>query len=404
MRDLATAAALLLAACGAAPTQASNTEPDTVETRSANAPFDPARADQTRAPLTTADVAFTVETVARELEYPWGLEFLPDGRMIVTERAGRMRLIGPGGSMSEPLAGLPDVDVRGQGGLLDVALSPDFDEDRLIYWSYAQPRESGNATAVARGRLAEGAGAALTDVEVIWEQAPAMVSGQHYGSRLVFAADGTLFITTGERSIRDGRKQAQALDSTLGKIVRIAPDGEAPSDNPFVNRDGARPEIWSLGHRNIQGATIRPGTDQLWAIEHGPRGGDELNLIEAGQNYGWPTITYGLEYSGAEVGDGLTRAQGMEQPVYYWDPVIAPSGIAFYDSELFPAWRGSLFVAAMKPAHLARLTLSGDRVVGEERLLADLGERIRDVKVGPDGAIYVITDEIDGRILKLVPR
>jgi glucose/arabinose dehydrogenase len=408
MRDAALAFALILAACGAQETEAQTAavtpaaaESPPVETRPANAPYQPALPSQTRAPGRKAGVAFAVQTVADGLEHPWGLDFLPDGRLLVTEKPGRLRIVSATGEVSAPVTGLPKVDARGQGGLLDVALSPTFATDSLIYWSYAQPREGGNGTAVARGKLA---GNAVSDVQVIWTMTPTLDSALHFGSRLVFAPDGKLFITTGERSILPGRAQAQKLDSAFGKVVRINADGTVPADNPFRNRQGALPEIWSIGHRNIQSAAINPATGALWTVEHGPRGGDEINVPQAGKDYGWPTINYGLEYSGQKVGGGLTQAPGMEQPVYYWDPVIAPSGMAFYNADLFPAWKGSLFVGAMKPGHLARLTLDGFRVAGEERLLEDLGARIRDVNVGPDGALYLLTDADNGAILKLTPK
>ncbi|MDX5331691.1 MAG: PQQ-dependent sugar dehydrogenase, partial [Caulobacteraceae bacterium] len=304
-----------------------------------------------------------------------------------------------------PVAGLPEVDARDQGGLLDIALDPDFAENQLIYWSYAEPRGEGkNSTAVARGRLVEAGGQArVEDVQVIFQQQPAMDSTKHYGNRLVFDREGRLLIALGERSIMEGRMQSQDLGSGLGKVVRINRDGSIPQDNPFVGRDGALPEIFASGVRNVQAAVLHPETGKLWEIEHGARGGDELNVIEAGKDYGWPTITYGLEYSGRPIGEGLTAKEGMEQPAYYWDPVIGPSGMIFYDGDLFPAWKDSLFVGALRDRQLVRLTLDGERVTGEERLLTDLKERIREVDQGPDGAIYVATDSAQGRILKLVP-
>jgi glucose/arabinose dehydrogenase len=400
MRSPVLFAALVLAACGTQESEAQTTTVEVrqpaVETRPAETSYQPALPGQTRAPLRTANVKFKVETLASGLEHPWGLDFLSGGRMLVTERAGRLRILGPDGKLSEPIKGLPAVDAEGQGGLLDVAVGP----DGLVYWSYAQPREGGNGTAVARGRLS---GETITDVQVIWEMKPTLASRLHFGSRLVFAPGGKLFITTGERSILEGRMQAQQLGSAFGKVIRINPDGSIPKDNPFVGKAGALPEIWSIGHRNIQAAAIRPGTSELWEAEHGPRGGDELNVAAKGKDYGWPTISYGIEYQGGKIGEGRTQAPGMEQPIYYWDPVIAPSGMAFYDADLFPAWKGSLFIGGMKPPHLARLTLDGYQVVGEERLLEDLRLRIRDVNVGPDGALYLLTDEDDGKVLRLVP-
>ncbi|HVK77434.1 MAG TPA: PQQ-dependent sugar dehydrogenase [Kofleriaceae bacterium] len=374
-----------------------------VETGPPNAPDQrPAFEGQTRAPVRTAGVVFDVQTIARRLDHPWGLAFLPDGQLLITERPGRMRLL-DAARKPATVAGLPAVDARDQGGLLDVAIDPDFARNRLVYWSYAEPRAGGNGTAVARGRLVAGPPPRLDGVEVIWRQTPTLDSTKHFGSRLVFAPDGTLFITTGERSILAGRRQAERLDGTLGKIVRIKADGTIPDDNPFVGRPGAKPEIWSYGHRNIQGAALHPRTGALWVAEHGPKGGDELNLIERGKDYGWPTITYGVEYSGEPVGAGRTAQAGLEQPRYYWDPVIAPSGLAFYDADLVPAWRDSVFIGGLVSRGLVRLTLDGDQVVGEERLLEDRGERIRDVRVGPDGALYVLTDADDGELLRLVP-
>ena len=339
-----------------------------------------------------------VETVARGLEHPWALAFLPDGRLLVTERPGRLRTVDREGRLSAPFAGVPRVFARGQGGLLDVALDPRFADSRLVYLSYAEPGEGGTAgTAVARGRLGDGR---LEDVRVIYRQQPKVRGANHFGSRLVFARDGTLFVTQGERF--DYAEQAQDLSSDLGKLVRINPDGSVPRDNPFVGRPGARPEIWSYGHRNVQSAALHPETGQLWVVEHGARGGDELNRVEAGKNYGWPVIGYGVHYSWRKIGEG-TAKPGMEQPVYYWDPVIAPSGMAFYTGEAFPDWRGSLLIGSLQPGLLVRLTLQGERVAREERYLAELDERIRDVRQGPDGLLYLLTDHRNGRVLRVLP-
>jgi glucose/arabinose dehydrogenase len=374
-----------------------------VETRPPNAPGQrPAFAGQTRAPRRSAAVAFEVRTVARGLVHPWAVAFLPDGAFLVTERPGRLRIVAPDGTLSPPVAGLPAVDARGQGGLLDVALDPAFRQNGLVYWSYAEPRTGGNGTAVARGRLVREGAPRLDAVEVLWRMTPTLDSGAHFGSRLVFARDGALFVTTGERSVLEGRRQAQRLDSAFGKVVRIRPDGSVPADNPFQGREGALPALWSIGHRNLQAAALHPETGLLWVVDHGARGGDEVNVVRPGRDYGWPTITYGEEYSGAPIGQGATAQAGMEQPVYYWDPVIAPSGMAFYDGALFPAWRGSLFIGALAGEHVARLTLDGERVVGEERLLEGRA-RFRDVRVGPDGALYLLTDETAGELLRLAP-
>ena len=340
-------------------------------------------------------LAARVTDVARGLEHPWGLAFLPDSRLLVTERPGRLRLV-TNGQLSEPLAGVPAVYGRGQGGLLDVALGPGFAQDRLVYLSFSEPGEGGAGTAVARGRLGE---CGLEGTHVIWRQQPKVDGPNHWGSRLVFRPDGTLFVTLGERYAY--RERAQDLSVTLGKIVRINPDGTVPRDNPFVGRDGVRPEIWSYGHRNIQAAAL-DARGQLWTVEHGARGGDELNNPQPGKNYGWPVITYGVDYSGARIGIG-TAHPGMEQPVYYWDPVIAPSGAAFYTGAAFPEWRGDLLVGSLRPGALVRLRIDSGRVIQEERYLGDLGERIRDVRQGPDGAIYLLTDSPRGRILRLDP-
>jgi aldose sugar dehydrogenase len=342
--------------------------------------------------------AVRLETVATGLERPWALAFLPDGRILVTERRGRLRIVERDGRVSKPLDNVPPVVARGQGGLLDIALHPRFAENLLVYLSYAEPGENNTAgTAVARGRLAEGK---LDDVQVIYRQQPKVEGGNHFGSRLLFARDGTLFVTQGDRF--GYRERAQDLSSGLGKIVRINPDGSVPKDNPFVGRSGTRPEIWSYGHRNVQSAAFHPETGQLWTVEHGARGGDELNHPEAGKNYGWPVITYGVDYSGAKIGEG-TAKPGMEQPVYYWDPVIAPSGMVFYTGEAFPDWKGSILIGSLTPGLLVRLTLKDGQVAREERYLGDLGERIRDVQQGPDGLIYLVTDSRDGRVLRVRP-
>jgi glucose/arabinose dehydrogenase len=398
------ALAALVAACGGVEGQAAATGGAPLETKAANAPGQkPAFEGQTRAPAVNSGVAYQVQTVAEGLNKPWGLAFLPDGRLLISEKSnGQLRILATDGALSAPVAGLPPVDGRGQGGLLGLAVDPKFAQNGLIYWSFTEPQDGGaNNTAVARGKLV---GDKIENVQVIFHQTPSMASTLHYGGRLVFARDGTLFVTTGERSILPGRVQAQQLDGTLGKVVRINADGSIPKDNPFVGQAGARPEIWSYGHRNIQSAALDPKTGKLWEVEHGARGGDELNQPEKGKNYGWPTISYGLEYSGQPIGEGLTAKQGLEQPVYYWDPVIAPSGMAFYSAALFPAWKDSVFVGSLSQKHLARLVMKDGKVVGEERLLTDQNERIRDVIVGPDGALYVATDSEKGRVLKVTPK
>jgi len=407
---ITTALTALVAACGGpdgqAQTKAANAPAGgaPVQTGPANAPDQkPAFAGQTRAPEAKSNLSLQVTTVAEGLEMPWALAFLPDGRLLITEKhIGQLRILGTDGKLSNPIQGLPAVMGADQGGLLGLAVDPKFAENGLIYWSYAEPQADGtNNTAVARGRLA---GDRVENVQVIFHQTPSLNSTKHFGGRLVFAPDGTLFVTTGERSILEGRAQAQRLDGTLGKVVRINPDGSIPKDNPFVGRQGARPEIWSYGHRNILSAAIDPATGKLWEVEHGAKGGDELNQPQAGKNYGWPTITYGVEYSGQKIGEGITAKEGMEQPVYYWDPVIAPAGMAFYQGDLFPAWKGNILIGGLSSKALIRLVMQDGKVVGEERLLTDLGERIRDVIVGPDGAIYLATDSQNGRVLKVTPK
>jgi glucose/arabinose dehydrogenase len=412
-----------------------------------NAPWQsPAFAGQTRAPARAAGVSFDVVTLVNGLEHPWGLAFLPAGaggqagRMLVTERQGRMRIVSADGRLSDPLGGLPPVDARDQGGLLGLAIDANASDvpravprtpglsfpavpgtartgpgrgGIVVYWVYAEPHSDGTTnTAVARGTLVEGFTPRIDNVQVIYRQAPQLRSTAHYGGRVVIASDGTLFITQGERSIVEGRLQAERLDGLLGKIVRINKDGSIPGDNPFVGRADARGEIWSIGHRNVQAATINPLTGELWEVEHGTAGGDEVNIARKGKDYGWPTIAYGVEYNGSRITGGITQKERLEQPLYYWDPVIAPSGMTFYTGDLFPGWKSSaasatLFVGGLASTSLVRLTVSGERVVDEERLLTDLQprrERIRDVVQGPEGALYVLTDEDRGRLLKIVPR
>ena len=376
-----------------------------VDPRAPNAPDQkPAVAGQTRAPEKKLGVAFKVVPVADGFQNPWSLAFLPGGKMLVTERPGRLRVVSADGSKSEPVAGLPAVDARNQGGLLDVALDPAFAKNGLIYWSYSEPGPDGaNNTAVARGTFVDGAAPRVDHVQVIFHQAPSLDSRLHFGSRLVWGRDGTLFITMGDRSITEGRMQAQRMDGLLGKIARINADGSIPKDNPFVGRAGVPAAMWSLGHRNIQSATLHPTTGELWEVEHGTRGGDEINIARKGKDYGWPTIAYGIEYRGGAITGGITAQAGMEQPLYYWDPIIGPSGMAFYTGNLFPAWKGSLFVGGHGTRDLVRLSINGEKVTGEERLLVDQKDAVRDVRQGPDGALYIVTDGAQGRVYKLVP-
>ncbi|MBT9489764.1 MAG: PQQ-dependent sugar dehydrogenase [Rubrivivax sp.] len=341
-----------------------------------------------------------LETVARGLVEPWGLAFLPEGRMLVTERAGRLRIVEADGKLGAPVTGLPAIDVAGQCGLLDVATDPKFSDNRLVYWTYAEAGDGGNGVAVARGKLD---GHRLSEVQVIFRQLPKVSSSLHCGSRLVFARDGRLFIGLGDRFSR--KDDAQDPANHLGKVVRIEADGRVPADNPFANRAGAARELWSLGHRNVQGAALNPATGELWAVEHGPQGGDEVNRVRAGMNYGWPLLTYGRNYGiGTRIGEEGPKA-GFEQPVKHWVPTsIAPSGMAFLTSERYPGWQGNLFVGALRGQALVRLTLEGDRVTGEERLFTREALRVRDVRQGPDGLLYLLSGGADGQLLRVLPR
>jgi glucose/arabinose dehydrogenase len=335
-----------------------------------------------------------VETLATGLEHPWGLAFLPDGRMLVTERAGRLRIMAEDGTLSDPLTGVPKVVAEGQGGLLDVALDPKFKDNKLVYISYAEPGEGGAGTAVARGTLVDGG---LEGVQVLFRQMPKVGGGNHFGSRLVFTPDGKLFVTLGERFKFD---PAQDLSSHLGKIVRINPDGSVPEDNPFISQKDAQPEIWSYGHRHPQGAAIHPETGKLWQTEFGPRGGDELNIPAAGANYGWPVVSWGTHYDGKDIPNPPTRPEFVDA-IHHWTPVISPSGIAFYTSDTIPSWKGNLLIGGLSSQGIVRLKLDGEKIVGEERIPLDA--RIRNVAQGPDGAVYALTDAGDGKVLRLTP-
>lgn len=362
----------------------------------------PAFAGQTRACAIQTAGAYAVTVVAKGLDRPWSVEPLPDGGFLVTEKRGRMRHVSAKGEIGEPIANVPPVDARSQGGLLDVALSPAFAKDRTIFWSFSEPRDGGNGTSVARAVLSAD-NRSLDQVQVILRTHPTYDNGMHFGSRLAFGPDGLLYVTMGERSDRNMRKFAQQLDSHLGKILRIDRDGKAPADNPFAKQASALPEIWSLGHRNIQAAAF-DAQGRLWEIEHGTQGGDELNLIRKGANYGWPLVAYGEEYSGTPIAGAQTRREGFEQPVYYWDPVIAPSGAQFHSGKGMPEWKGNLFVGGLKQQALVRLRLEEGKVTGEEHLLTDRGQRIRDVREGPDGALYVVTDSSSGELWRIAPK
>jgi aldose sugar dehydrogenase len=393
---LATTAALVAGAAAAQP----------VDEGAPNRPdVSPAFEAQTDAPAVQSEVAPETTRVAGPLVHPWGIAVLPDDQgYLVTERPGQLRHITAEGEISDPIGGVPEVLAQDQGGLLDVALSPDFAEDRVVFLTYAKPMmDDLSATAAARGVLSEDM-TELTEVEDIFLQSPGSPTPMHYGSRVVPAGDGHVFVTTGEHFTEEERVYAQDLDKTFGKIVRVAADGAVPEDNPFTSERGAQNNIWTLGHRNIQGAAIRPENGQFWVIEHGPAGGDELNLIEPGANYGWPVVSYGVNYDGTEVGEGLYRHEdeGFAEPAYYWDPVIAPGGMTFYEGEMFADWEGDILIAALITGGLVRLEMDGDRVAGEERLVTDLG-RVRDVAVDGDGSLLVVTDDPDGALWRITP-
>ncbi len=374
-----------------------------VETGEPNVPeFKPAFPGQTRAAAVHTHTRVKVTEVAKGFDKPWAIAFLPDRRMLVTEKlSGRLYIVAPDGTTSSPVAGVPEVDGRDQGGLLHIAVAPDYVTSHVVYWTYYEPREGGNGLAVARARLVDGPAPRLEAIQVVFRMQPTLDSTKHAGGRLVFAPDGTLFVTLGERSINEGRVQARDLKSHLGKIVRIHRDGSVPSDNPFVKTAGARPEIWSLGHRNVLGAALDE-RNRLWVAEMGPRGGDELNLVLRGRDYGWPTIGYGEEYSGKRIHE-QTQAPGLEQPIYYWDPVISPSSLIICSGRLFTEWKGDFLIGGLSSQVLIRLVIRSDRVTGEERLLNERKERIRDVAEDQEGALWLLTDEHDGKLLKLTP-
>jgi glucose/arabinose dehydrogenase len=358
----------------------------------------PAWAESQTFRSSAGDIA--VETIASGIANPWALAFLPDGRMLVTERPGRLRIVTREGALSPPVAGVPSVSASGQGGLLDVILDRNYAQTRMIYFCFAEPASGGSRTSMAAAKLIDEGTPRLDDVKIIFRQEGPLSSGNHFGCRIVQAREGNLFLTMGDHFVP--RDQAQNLANHIGKVVRVAPDGSVPADNPFVGKQDAKPEIWSYGHRNSQGAALHPQSGKLWMHEHGPRGGDEINISEAGKNYGWPVIGFGIDYNGARIHEG-SRKPGMEQPVHYWVPSIAPSGMTFYNGAALPAWRGNLFVGALAAKMLSRLELDGEKVVKEERLLTDMGERIRDVREGPDGALWLVTDNAAGRILRITP-
>lgn len=371
-----------------------------VETGKPNADYKPAFEGQTRAPGAKTTTAYEGTQITGDLNSPWGIAALPNGRLLITENAGTMRIADPNtGQLSDAISGIPEVDDRGQGGLLGLTLAPDFDSSRMVYWVFSERTDEGNHTAVAKGRLSDNE-KTIENAQVIYRALPTYDGKLHYGGRIIFDRDGNLIVSTGERSDMETRNQAQDLNSALGKLLRITTDGKAVAGNPFQGQGNALPEIYSYGHRNTQGIAFHPETGDLWNNEFGPRGGDELNLIKAGANYGWPIITYGIEYRGNAIGDPvIQQKEGMEQPAYYWDPVLSPSGMTFYTGNRIPEWENNLFITGLNSTHIARIIIEGDRVVGEERILADEGQRFRDITQGRDGALYAVTDA--GRLYKI---
>jgi len=377
---------------------ASDTSLLPVETKKPNTDYKPAFAGQTRIAGVKTHTVYETKILTKKLNSPWAIASLPDGRFLITQKGGTMRIASQDGTLSEPITGLPRVNDDGQGGLLGLTLDPAFSSNRMVYWVFSEKTPEGNLTAVAKGRLSASE-KMIENARVIYRATPAHNSSLHYGGRILFDKTGNLFVSTGERSDLETRPQAQYLNSALGKVIRITPEGKPAAGNPFEHKADARPELYSYGHRNVQSLALNPATGDLWEAEFGPRGGDELNLIRPGKNYGWPVITYGIEYSGPKIGDGIQVHQGMEQPVYYWDPVISPSGMAFYSGDLIPEWKNNLFIGSLSGTHIDRLLIKNNRVVGEERLLSGEGQRFRDVTQGRDGALYAITDQ--GRLYRI---
>lgn len=367
-----------------------STNSSSIETKKANTNYKPAFKGQTRIAGVKTVTPYKVEKIAEKLGASWAVIPFPDGRLLISIKTGHMEIHDANGMLIKKISGIPEVDANGQGGLLDVALDPDFATNKTIYWSFAEKQGDANLMAVAKGQLDEAASKIQQPV-VFFRATPALNSGSHFGSRLIFDKYGNLFVSTGERSILEGRVQAQLLSSGLGKIFKITKDGKPAPGNPFIQQNGAMPEIYSYGNRNVQSLDIHPVTGELWEAEFGPRGGDELNIIKPGKNYGWPVITYGIEYSGGKIGDAIQQQPGMEQPVYYWDPVISPSGMAFYSGNAIPEWKNNLFIGGLSSSHIARIIIENNKVVGEERLLADKNERFRDVAFY-NGMLYTVTD------------
>ena len=400
---------LLISACSSKSTSENNVpattgpvKPTSVETKAPNnLKAKPAFAGQTRIGAIKTATPFEGKVISSDLKRPWGITSLPDGRLLITEKNGSMRIATTSGTLSTPISGLPAVNSSGQGGLLGVTLDPDFAQNRMVYWTFSDAVQGGNLTAVAKGKLSAD-DSRMENATVIYRATPAYNGDAHYGSRILFDKEGNIIFSTGERSDLVTRPQAQDLNSALGKVIRITKDGKAAAGNPFLNNSAARPELYSYGHRNVQGLAMHPETGDLWEGEFGPRGGDEINLIQPGKNYGWPTITYGIEYSGEQIGNSITQKEGMEQPVYYWDPVISPSGMTFYSGNNIPEWKNNLFISGLNSNHIARLVIENNKVTGEERILAGEGQRFRDITQGKDGALYTITDE--GRLYRIAKK
>lgn len=400
---LIVAAAVTMSSCGSGAsgnnevTKTDSTIPP-VETKEPNTLYKPAFEGQTRIGGVKTATAYEGKVLNSDLKSPWGITTLPDGRLLITEKEGTMRIATVSGQLSEPITGIPKVNPSGQGGLLGLCVDPAFAQNRMVYWLFSEQLPAGNLTAVAKGKLSDDE-KKIDAATVIYRAAPAYKGDLHYGGRIIFDKDGNLIISTGERSDTVTRPQAQQLNSGLGKIIRITKEGRPAAGNPFEGKAGARPEIYSYGHRNVQGLAFHPVTGDLWEHEFGPRGGDELNRIEPGKNYGWPTITYGIEYKGNKIGDSIQQKEGLEQPVYYWDPVVSPSGMTFYNSDSIPEWKNNLFIGGLSSMHIVRLVLENNKVTGEERLLENEKQRFRDITQGSDGALYAITDQ--GRLYRI---
>lgn len=380
------------------PAPADNNVLGPVETKSPNTNYPPAFSGQTRIGGARTTTEYEARALTNNLDRPWGITTLPDGRLLITQKSGTMRIATTGGQLSEPITGAPPVNAGGQGGLLGLTTDAQFATNRMLYWVFSQSTDGGNLTAVAKGSLSADE-RSIENARVIYQATPAYPNTMHYGGRILVDKSGNLIVSTGERSDLQTRPQAQSLNSGLGKIIRITKEGQPASGNPFLGQAGARPELYSYGHRNVQGLAFHPQTGDLWETEMGPRGGDELNRIEAGKNYGWPTIGYGVEYSGAKIGAGITQQEGMEQPVYYWDPVLSPSGMTFYTGDAIPEWKNNVFICGLNSNHIARLVITNNKVTGEERILSGQGQRFRDITMGKDGAMYAVTDE--GRLYRI---